>query len=139
MRLVDEVARDDDDIRVGLLDLAYQRGRTHAEKLVVKIRYLHYLKVLFESQVHFVFCRDEMVVMVKAEDAYDDLEHHQYRNDIELGFSGLVMKYPHAEERTDGTAYPCPEEQRSFGDSALVLLRVRLVEAVEDERGNINC
>lgn len=136
--LINNVARDDDDVRVGFFDLFEQLGLLDAEELVMEIGYLDDGEFGAKAEISFVQSGDQVVVLVEADNADDYLDDHQDGNHEELGLQGLVVEEAHAQECADGAADPGPEQEGLFGHAALVLFRARLVVSVEDKCSEVN-
>ena len=94
--LVDDVAGDDDYVRVSFFDLLEKSGLLDAEELVVQVGDLDDGDFGGEPQVDFVIGRDEVVVLIEAERTDDDLDDHEDGNDEELGLQRFVVEETHA-------------------------------------------
>ena len=94
--LVDDIAGNDDYVRVSFFDLLEQKGLLDAEELVVKVGDLNDGDFGGEPQVDFVIGRDEVVVLIEAETADDYLGDHEDWNDEELCLQRFVMEETHA-------------------------------------------
>ena len=138
MRFIDKIAGHYDEVGISIRDLFQERRLPDAENLVVQIRDLDDREVAAKPQIDVIFAHGQVVVLVKAEAADDDLEHSKDRNHEELSFQRFVVEDLHAEECADRAADPRPEEKCLLGDAAGACFRVSLVHTVEDERDEIN-
>ena len=71
--LIYDIARDDDNVRVSFFNLLKKSGLLDPEKLVMKVRHLNYGEFRGKTEINLVIGGDEVVVLVKADDADDYL------------------------------------------------------------------
>ena len=79
-----------------------------------------------------------MIILIQAENTYQDLKNREHGNDIKLRLPGLVVEKAHTQKSAERAAEPGPEEEGALGDAAGVLFRTRLIVAVQDERGEVD-
>ena len=104
----------------------------------MKVGYLDDGEFGGKAQIHVIFGRDQMVVLIKADDAYDYLYNHQNRNYEKLRLQRLVMEESHAQKRTDRAADPSPEEQGFLGYAALAFFGAGFIYTIKEERDKVN-
>ena len=91
-----------------------------------------------KAQIHVIFGRDQMVVLIEADNADNDLHDHQDWNHKELGLQRLVVEESHAQKCTDRAADPSPEEQGFLGYAALAFFGAGFIYTIKEERDKVN-